>query len=70
MFPDLVKAVLMEARDVETCFNDNTNCAKSNHHPDGIPLWKMFSFFFWTPDAHPMGPRWVLAPENYEDMMT
>lgn len=65
MFPDLVKAVLMEAADVHSCFDDNTNCVKSHHHPDGFPLWKMFSFFFWTPDAHPMGSRWVLAPENY-----
>lgn len=65
LFPDLVVAVLMEDAVVDECFSDGVNCVKTNHNPDGIPLWKMFSFFFWTTPNHPMGGRWTLAPENY-----
>lgn len=55
----------MEDSVVEECFGDGMTCARTQYHPDGIPLWKMFAFAFWTTPAHPMGARWTLSPENY-----
>lgn len=65
LFPDLVKMVLMEEEWVTACFEDTITCQKNEDNPDGIPVWKIFSFFFWGHTTHPLGPRWTLAPENY-----
>lgn len=63
-FPDLVKAVILEGADSKRCFDDS-KCIKTPTHPLGIPVWKMFSFHFWTGAEHPLGNRWTLSPENY-----
>lgn len=65
LFPEFVVAVLMEAQSAQECFDDTSGCVKSGHHPDGIPAWKLFSFYFWTTANHPLGTRWTLSPENY-----
>ncbi|GMK57582.1 hypothetical protein CspeluHIS016_0404160 [Cutaneotrichosporon spelunceum] len=42
-------------------------CSQSVDFPHGIPHWKSFSFHFWPgSEGVPLGPRWVLSPENYE----
>jgi hypothetical protein len=64
MIPDLVKAVLVEPSDTYACFKDVENCVRSSQNPDGIPLWKLFSFHFWAGRAHPLGPNWTLSPED------
>ncbi|KAF4588774.1 hypothetical protein EYR40_010329 [Pleurotus pulmonarius] len=63
-FPDLVKAVILEGADSKRCFDD-PKCIKTLTHPLGVPVWKMFSFHFWTGAEHPLGNRWTLSPENY-----
>lgn len=63
LFPDLVKMVLMEQGDVFACFEDKITCQKNEDNPDGIPLWKIFAFYFWADTVNPLGPRWTLAPE-------
>jgi hypothetical protein len=63
MFPDLVKAILVD--DADLCFGDSA-CSLSAENPTGIPPWKVFTFAFWPNEANPLGPHWSLAPENYE----
>ncbi|KAJ8523351.1 hypothetical protein ONZ45_g166 [Pleurotus djamor] len=63
-FPHLVKAILVEGSDVLKCFDDD-KCIKNTKHPLGIPVWKMFTFHFWTGPRHPLGNAWTLSPENY-----
>lgn len=65
LFPSFVKAILMEDYNVDYCFRDRNGCIKSPAHPEGLPIWLLFSFYFWSNPNHPLGARWVLAPENY-----
>ncbi|KAF8311214.1 hypothetical protein DL93DRAFT_2061318 [Clavulina sp. PMI_390] len=65
MFPDLVRGVLMEDGDVTKCFENTLDCVKSDVNLDGIPVWKLFSFYFWASPNHPLGSKWTLSPENY-----
>lgn len=37
----------------------------SPQNPDGIPIHKIFSFFYWAQDNHPLGYKWTFSPENY-----
>lgn len=66
LFPDLVKMVLMEDGWAIACFNDVLTCQKNGANPDGIPVWKVFAFYFWPHPNNPLGPRWTLAPEDYK----
>ncbi|KZO90816.1 glycosyltransferase family 18 protein [Calocera viscosa TUFC12733] len=63
-FPDLVKVVLAQSKDVKGC-SKNPQCVKSALNPLGIPIWKIFSFHFWDGDHHPLGGPWTLSPEDY-----
>jgi len=64
MFPDLVKLIFMDSKDTSDCHNDRRKCVLSESNPTGIPLWKIFSLYFWT-TSHPLGPKWILSPEIY-----
>lgn len=64
MMPDMVKAILVEPPDSHLCFEDDENCILSHRNPDGIPVWKIFSFSFWTHPDHPLGRKWTLSPEG------
>jgi len=64
MMPDLIKAILVESPDTHECFEDEENCILSSRNPDGIPVWKIFSFNFWTGADHPLGRPWTLSPEE------
>ncbi|TFK55828.1 hypothetical protein OE88DRAFT_1731469 [Heliocybe sulcata] len=68
-FPDLVKAVIIECVAAQKCFH-NAECIKSEHNPLGIPVWKLFSFHFWTGECHPLGGAWTLSPENFPETTT
>jgi hypothetical protein len=65
MFPDLVKAILVDD-EADRCIVDTESCTLSAENPAGIPPWKMFTFSFWANVANPLGDHWTLAPENYE----
>jgi len=47
------------------CFENKCTCVKNGANPDGIPVWKIFSFYFWKEPNNPLGSRWTLAPEDY-----
>ncbi|KAJ8502525.1 hypothetical protein ONZ45_g11674 [Pleurotus djamor] len=63
-YPHLVKAIILAGSDAHKCFADS-KCIKTPSHPLGIPVWKMFSFHYWTGGDHPLGSPWTLSPENY-----
>ncbi|EIM87562.1 uncharacterized protein STEHIDRAFT_96739 [Stereum hirsutum FP-91666 SS1] len=65
MFPALVVAVLFESSDVVVCYRDNENCLQSERNPHGIPIYKLFSWHFWSQPAHPLGSQWTWQPEPY-----
>lgn len=65
MFPHLVKAIFLQKEDVYECFEDREHCVLSDINPDGIPIWKTWSFEFWADVAHPLGHKWTLNPEDY-----
>lgn len=65
LFPNLVLAVIMESDWATMCFEDKISCQQNPTNPDGIPVWKIFSFHFWWHPVSPLGPRWTLSPENY-----
>ncbi|KAF7352263.1 Glycosyltransferase family 18 protein [Mycena venus] len=64
MFPDLVKAILVEGEDSKYCFED-VDCIMNSENPYGLPAWKIFSFAFWVQSANPLGHKWTLSPEDY-----
>jgi hypothetical protein len=64
MFPDLVKLIFVDSDDSFLC-SWNKDCVISEQNPFGIPLWKMFTFNFWTGGHHPLGERWTVSPEDY-----
>ncbi|KAJ7763578.1 hypothetical protein DFH07DRAFT_395731 [Mycena maculata] len=65
MVPNLVKMVIVNDWDAFGCWKDASRCARSAQNPAGIPVYKMFSFYFWPFPNHPLGPKWVLSPEPY-----
>ncbi|KAF7981431.1 hypothetical protein HWV62_33429 [Athelia sp. TMB] len=65
MFPDLVRAVFLEPDGVRQCWDDPEFCVLSEDNPDGIPIWKIFSFQWWADVRHPLGAPWILQPEDY-----
>ncbi|KAJ7625616.1 hypothetical protein FB45DRAFT_750755 [Roridomyces roridus] len=64
IFPDLVKMVIVADWDSFKCYEDEY-CVQSDINPSGIPIHKIFSFYFWPFPRHPLGQRWVLAPEPF-----
>ncbi|KAJ7699014.1 hypothetical protein B0H17DRAFT_978024 [Mycena rosella] len=65
IIPDLVKIVIVNDWDSFKCDADKQGCVQSEQNPTGIPLHKIFSFYFWPFPRHPLGQRWVLAPEPF-----
>lgn len=63
MFPDLVKAIIVEGLDSHSCFKDH-DCVMSTRNPYGIPAWKIFSFHWWHDANNPLGHRWTLSPHD------
>ncbi|KZP05235.1 glycosyltransferase family 18 protein [Athelia psychrophila] len=66
--PHLVAAILVEPEYTFSCFEDKENCLLSDINPDGIPAWKLFSFFFWAMKNNPLGASWTLVPEDYSKL--
>lgn len=44
MFPRLVKAILLTPEDIRACNSDIENCIQSDMNPNGIPLYKTFTW--------------------------
>ncbi len=44
---------------------NHQGCLKRDTYPEGIPAWKMFALHWWVYPDHPLGHKWVLAPEEY-----
>ncbi|VDB91883.1 unnamed protein product [Peniophora sp. CBMAI 1063] len=65
MFPDLVVAVVMSPETMTGCWGDKYGCVKSPHNPNGIPIWKILTFYFWGNEISPLDGRWVLSPEPW-----
>jgi hypothetical protein len=65
MFPDLVKLIFVDEEESFRCFQDTEDCAISEQNPIGIPLWKIFTFNFWTGGHNPLGEEWTVSPEDY-----
>lgn len=65
LFPSHVVGIIMESDGVLNCYTDTKHCVKSPENPHGLPIWKLFSFYFWMNPAHPLGEKWVLSPEDY-----
>jgi hypothetical protein len=40
-------------------------CGRRVGFEDGIPLWKVFAYHFWTGPSGPLGHTWTLAPEDW-----
>jgi hypothetical protein len=64
LMPDLVKMVIVEVPDSFDCFQNEEDCILSSQNPDGIPAWKIFTFYFWTGQNNPLGRNWTLSPEE------
>ncbi|KAJ6595853.1 hypothetical protein DFH09DRAFT_1244474 [Mycena vulgaris] len=64
VFRGLIKALFIEEQETNACFKD-PNCILSPHNPSGIPVWKMFSFNWWTGPVGPLANNWTLNPEDY-----
>ncbi|KAJ7509753.1 hypothetical protein B0H11DRAFT_1257251 [Mycena galericulata] len=63
--PDLVKIAIVDDWNSFKCYNDTEHCVQSERNPTGIPIYKILSFYFWPFPRHPLGQRWVLAPEPF-----
>ncbi|KAJ7683009.1 hypothetical protein B0H17DRAFT_942269 [Mycena rosella] len=63
VFRELIKALFIEETETNACFND-PKCIMSPHNPSGIPVWKMFSFNWWTGAVGPLANNWTLNPED------
>nr|GAT45307.1 predicted protein [Mycena chlorophos] len=70
LFPQLVKIAILGDGEVFDCWKDTKNCLQSDENPNGIPGYKLISFCFWTWPRHPLGPRWVISPEPYNEIKT
>ncbi|KAF8306956.1 hypothetical protein DL93DRAFT_2088327 [Clavulina sp. PMI_390] len=62
-----VVGIIMHEDNINDCWAHPESCVKSSHNPHGVPIWKMFTFHFWTHPAHPLGRLWTLSPENYAE---
>ncbi len=58
--PDTLVGEMEQAADPE-----GKGCFKAEAYPSGIPVWKLFTFNFWSWIDHPLGASWTLSPENY-----
>ncbi|KAJ7485265.1 hypothetical protein FB451DRAFT_1127392 [Mycena latifolia] len=65
IFRGLIKALFIEEQETNACFND-PKCILSPQNPSGIPVWKMFSFNWWTGAVGPLASNWTLNPEDYQ----
>ncbi|KAJ7698993.1 hypothetical protein B0H17DRAFT_926941 [Mycena rosella] len=65
MVPDLVKMVIVNDEVLFACWKDTSQCRRTAQNPSGIPIYKMFSFYFWLFLNHPLGAKWVLLPKPY-----
>jgi hypothetical protein len=63
VFRGLIKAIFIEEQDTNACFDD-PKCMLSEHNPSGIPIWKIFSFNWWTGAVGPLANKWTLNPED------
>jgi hypothetical protein len=41
-------------------------CAKRPGFEEGIPVWKLMSWFWWEGAHHPLGRHWTVAVEDWE----
>ncbi|KAJ7432305.1 hypothetical protein B0H11DRAFT_1940785 [Mycena galericulata] len=65
IFHVLVKMVIMDAGQTDACWFGHDGCRRTNDNPAGIPVWKIFTFFFWMDVENPLGEKWTLSPEPY-----
>ncbi|KAJ7462127.1 hypothetical protein FB451DRAFT_1140209 [Mycena latifolia] len=65
LFHALVRIVITHPAQANECWA-HTGCARTRDNPAGIPVWKIFSFYFWHEVANPLGAKWTLNPEDYE----
>ncbi|KAF8334197.1 uncharacterized protein EI90DRAFT_3051445 [Cantharellus anzutake] len=61
----LVKVVIVSPEWVFSCVKVVGCIYSPTENPDGVPIWQLFSYFFWTSPNHPLGSGWTLSPEPY-----
>ncbi|SRR5260221_5896020 len=62
---NMVKVVITTSEWINACVDSVACIHHPTQNPQGIPVWMMFSFYFWTNPNHPLGPTWTLNPEPY-----
>jgi hypothetical protein len=63
-FSDHPNALDSDSPDFEP--HEEWRCVQTPDFPQGIPIWKMFGFYWWTgTDIHPLGGQWTMSPEPY-----
>ncbi|KAJ7235499.1 hypothetical protein C8J57DRAFT_1248342 [Mycena rebaudengoi] len=70
LFARQVAAVIFDRDAVKACFAGPTTCARSARNPDGIPAWKIFSWYDGQPGDEPdspLGHAWTLMPEMFHE---
>ncbi|KAJ7477175.1 hypothetical protein B0H11DRAFT_1864853 [Mycena galericulata] len=65
IMPERVNIVLVDDWQSFLCWKDKKGCLRAEQNPDGIPGFKLLSFYFWPFPRHPLGSRWILSPEPY-----
>ncbi|KAJ7666149.1 hypothetical protein DFH06DRAFT_984681 [Mycena polygramma] len=65
VFRGLITTFFLEEKTTNACFEDS-RCVLSPGNPSGIPIWKMFTFNWWTGAAGPLKNKWTLNPEDYQ----
>ncbi|KAF8211115.1 hypothetical protein K438DRAFT_1569743 [Mycena galopus ATCC 62051] len=64
-YANLITMVIANHEQIQWCFRTEV-CGRTAANPAGIPLWKLFAFYFWRDGIHPLGHKWTLSPENYK----
>ncbi|CED84680.1 hypothetical protein [Phaffia rhodozyma] len=65
-----VTTVIKTRDEVDKCVEDSRwgskgSCLEGPDNTRGIPIWKIFSMYFFPTPAHPLGSAWTLSPEPY-----
>src|SRR5258708_18037285 len=61
----LVKILIVNPEGSFDCSSTPSCVYHPVSNPEGIPPWKIFSFYFWVGGNNPLGAQWTVSPEPY-----
>ncbi|KAK6908642.1 hypothetical protein I204_02065 [Kwoniella mangroviensis CBS 8886] len=65
---DNVRMVLADPDQVNVCYtHSDQKCLKTKENIEGIPAWKIMSFWYWDDPANPLGTQFTLSPSPRND---